>query len=81
VSNGILQIKEYDEIQQKEIIVNNDPVTIDKEDINNLSHLFLIEHKNGGIINLTIEQLDILINLILRIKPANTVALVNAAII
>jgi hypothetical protein len=61
--------------------VNKDPVAIDKEDINNLNHLFLIEKTNGGTIDLTTGQLDILIDLILRIKPADMVALINLNII
>jgi hypothetical protein len=81
IGNGILQVKEYDEIQEREIIVNKDPVAIDKEDINNLNHLFLIEKTNGGTIDLTTGQLDILIDLILRIKPADMVALINMNII
>jgi hypothetical protein len=109
MGNGILQVKEYDETQKKEIIVNKDPVAIDinnnnrnntdKSRNNNsknnndnntnnnsnnpeaLSNLFLIEKAEGGIINLTAGQLDILISLILKIKPADTVALINLNII
>lgn len=81
VGNGILQVKEYDETEQKEIIVNKDPVTIDKDNPEILSHLFLIEKADGGTIDLTTGQLDILINLILKIKPADMVALINMNII
>lgn len=62
IGNGILQI-------EKDI---TDPVII----TNNKS-LFLLEHKNGGTLNLTGGQYDILIDLILRIKPLQMVALLN----
>jgi hypothetical protein len=81
IGNGILQVKEYDEIQQKEIIVNKDPVTIDKNNPETLSYLFLIEKAEGGTIDLTTGQLGILINLILKIKPADKIALVNLNIV
>jgi hypothetical protein len=81
IGNGILQVKEYDETQEKEIIINKDPVTIDKSNPDILNHIFLIEKTGGGTIDLTAGQLDILINLILKIKPADTIALVNLAMV
>jgi hypothetical protein len=81
IGNGILQVKEYDEMKQKEIIVNKDPVSLNKDNPEALNHLFLIEKAEGGIINLTAGQLDILINLILKIKPADAIALINMNII
>jgi hypothetical protein len=93
IGNGILQVKEYDETQHGKIIVNKDPVAIDinnnsrnNKNTNNtnpdiLGHLFLIEKAGGGVIDLTAGQLDILINLILKIKPADTVALINMNIV
>jgi hypothetical protein len=80
IGNGILQIKEYNEITNVYEIVNKDPVQVDNT-TESLSHLFLIEKRNGGTINITSGQLDILIDLILKIKPADQVALVNVTII
>jgi hypothetical protein len=81
IGNGLLQIKEYNETTETEEIVNKDPVSIDKNNVESLSHLFLIEKTGGGTINLTAGQLDILIDLVLRIKPANTVALINLSMV
>jgi len=76
LGNGTIQIKELDEKTNKYRIVNKDPITITDN-----TNLFLVENINGGPIKITAGQLDILIDLILRIKPLEQVALLNVVLI
>ena len=76
LANGTIQIKELDEETNKYQIVNKDPIEI----IDN-ANLFLIENIKGGPIKITAGQLNILIDLILRIKPLEQVALLNIMLI
>ncbi len=76
LGNGTIQIKEFDEESNKYKIVNKDPITI----VGN-TNLFLIENINGGPIKITAGQLNLLIYLILRIKPLEQVALLNIVLI
>lgn len=57
-------------------IINKDPITI-----NGNTHLFLIESFNSGSIKITSSQLNILIDLLLRIKPLDQVALINVVLV
>ena len=76
IGNGTLQIKEFNEETNSYIITNKDPITI----INNLN-LFVIEDINGGPVKITSGQLNLLTDLILRIKPLQQVALLNMTLI
>ena len=76
LANGTIQIKELDEETNKYRIANKDPIEI----IDN-TNLFLIENIKGGPIKITAGQLNILIDLILRIKPLEQVALLNIMLI
>ncbi len=76
LGNGTIQIKELDEESNKYKIVNKDPLII----IDN-ANLFLIENIKGGAIKITAGQLNLLIDLILRIKPLEQVALLNIILI
>ena len=89
LGNGTIQIKEIikegkkdekdEEIEtnkEKYKIVNKDPITIEGN-----TNLFLIENINGGPIKITAGQLNLLIDLILRIKPLEHVALLNIVLI
>ena len=71
-----IQIKELDEETNKYRIINKDPIEI----IDN-ANLFLIENINGGPIKITAGQLNILVDLILRIKPLEQVVLLNIILI
>lgn len=76
LGNGAIQIKEFDEESNEYKIVNKDPITIEGN-----TNLFLIENINGGPIKITSGQLNLLIDLILRIKPLEQVALLNIILI
>ena len=76
LGNGAIQIKEFDEESNEYKIINKDPITI----VDN-TNLFLIENINGGPIKITAGQLNLLIDLILRIKPLEQVALLNIVLI
>lgn len=76
LGNGTIQIKELDEKTNKYRIVNKDPITITDN-----TNLFLVENINGGPIKITAGQLDILIDLILRIKPLEQIALLNIILV
>lgn len=76
IGNGTLQIKEFNEETNSYIITNKDPIII----INNLN-LFVIEDINGGPVKITSGQLNLLTDLILRIKPLQQVALLNMTLI
>ena len=76
LGNGAIQIKEFDEESNEYKIINKDPITIAGN-----TNLFLIENINGGPIKITSGQLNLLIDLILRIKPLEQVALLNIMLI
>ena len=83
LGNGSIQIKELikenketETNKQKYKIINKDPITI----IDN-TNLFLVENIKGGAIKITAGQLNLLIDLILRIKPLEQVALLNIILI
>lgn len=57
-------------------IVIQDPITI-----NGNTHLFLIESSESGPIKITSSQLNILIDLLLRIKPLDQIVLLNIILV
>jgi len=66
VGNGLLQIG----------TTNKDPAVL-----NDNKQCFLIEKSTGGVLQITGGQYDILVDLILRIKPLEKVALLNISLV
>ncbi|HSQ98088.1 MAG TPA: hypothetical protein VLL98_05235 [Rickettsiales bacterium] len=76
LGNGSLQFRNKDISETDSEIVIQDPITISGN-----THLFLIESSESGPIKMTSSQLSILIELLLRIKPLDQVALINVVLI
>lgn len=78
LGNGSLQFrnKNISDISNNSEIVIQDPITISGN-----THLFLIESSESGPIKMTSSQLSILIDLLLRIKPLDQVALINVVLV
>jgi hypothetical protein len=76
LGNGSLQFRNKDISETDSEIINQDPITISGN-----THLFLIESSESGPIKMTSSQLSILIDLLLRIKPLDQVALINVVLV
>jgi hypothetical protein len=76
LGNGTLQFRNKNTSETNSEIINQDPITI-----NGNTHLFLIESSEAGPIKMTSSQLSILIDLLLRIKPLEQIALINVVLI
>jgi hypothetical protein len=76
LGNGSLQFRNKDISETDSEIINQDPITISGN-----THLFLIESSESGPIKMTSSQLSILVDLLLRIKPLDQVALINVVLV